>query len=183
MKLSILICHLPKRIESFKDLILDLNWQKTSYPGQAEILVDEGPEKVGLKRQRLLEKAEGEYVCFVDDDDKVAPYYVKSILSAIESGPDCAGIVGIYTLNGQNPWRFEHSIRFKEWGTDHANRTYLRTPNHLNPIKRELALKAGFNSDMSFGEDHDFSNRIRPFLNTEIMIEEPIYFYFCRSRK
>ena len=60
----------------------------------AEIIydIDEGQVSIGVKRQRMLHKANGEYIVFIDDDDLVAENYVDLILGALKTGPDCVGI-------------------------------------------------------------------------------------------
>jgi glycosyltransferase involved in cell wall biosynthesis len=132
-----------------------------------EIIVegDAGEMTVGKKRNILLEKASGDYVCFVDDDDMVPDYYVSHILAAIgtewlsypvlnyvdvraeqnavvthHKNPDVVGLKGHYTVGDGKPQTFIHSLRYKEWKT--VDGIYQRNPNHLNPVRRELALKA-----------------------------------------
>ena len=55
-------------------------------------------------------------------------------------------------------------------------------PNHLNPIRRDLAVKAGF-PEKSFGEDHEFSRRVHPLLKTQADLPVSIYNYLYRTRK
>ena len=122
----------------------------------------------------LLEESQGEYVAFVDDDDLVSNDYVGFILRAIDREPDVVGLHGIITTNGKNAKPFIHSIKYKTWFEN--NGIYYRYPNHLNPVKRVLALQVKF-PDKSHGEDRDYSDRLFPLLKTEVMIEDPIYFY------
>lgn len=195
MKLSILICSLFNRASSLKRLLDILEKQTTS---QVEVLVikDNGKMSVGSKRNSLLEKAQGQYICFVDDDDLVSEDYISKILAAIKTEPDCCGIEGLIslclrvrnkrrsTLTGRKQWmkgpriqrKFIHSIKYKTWfEKDHV---YYRCPNHLNPIKKELALQIGF-PNIYTGEDKDYSQRLLPLLKTEVYIEKPIYFYLA----
>lgn len=173
MKLSILICHLPERAREL-GLLLDSLQRQTSLC--VEILTDDAPrgEPVGRKRNRLIDKAKGEYLCFIDDDDEVSGDYISSILSAIRKNPDCVGIEGIIQAQGKN-MIFRHSIEFAGWYT--GADAYYRTPNHLNPIRSDIVKRVRFRDDLSFGEDQDFSYRIKPFLKTEEYIDRPIYFY------
>jgi hypothetical protein len=53
---------------------------------------------------------------------------------------------------------------------------YYRCPNHLNPIKREIALQVMF-PELSRGEDRDFSMRVKRLLKKEEYIDGIIYFY------
>ena len=65
-------------------------------------------------------------------------------------------------------------------GTGDTVRVYHRTPNHLNPIRRELALLAGF-PDQPVAEDHCFAARVFPHLKTEEFIDAFMYDYLYRT--
>ena len=173
-KLSILICSVLSRIEMLRSLLGALKEQLTK---DVEILVerDEGKITIGAKRNVLLQKATGNYVAFVDDDDKVSDDYVTKILKAISTSPDCCSIEGeIHFRSKSVTKKFIHSIRYKRWFQ--AGDIYYRCPNHLNPVKRTTALRVGF-PDMARGEDKNYSLRLRPLLKTEQKIDGVIYFY------
>lgn len=173
--LSVLTCTLESRIKWFSELNDHLKIQAKKYP-QIELLasIDSGEKTIGQKRNELLNAASGEYVVFVDDD-MVSDDYLYQILKAIQyKKTDCYGIIGYILNKNKTKKRFIHSLRYKEWFED--ENAYYRCPNHLNPIKRELALAVGFRN-ISQGEDHDFSKRIQPLLKTEIFIPKPLYFY------
>ncbi len=192
MKLSILICSLNSRHESLDTLLHILNPQKND---QVEILIekDNGTMTIGAKRNILLKRAQGKFICFIDDDDVVSENYVSKILEAIESNPDCCGIEGLIFLRprhrnrdrtSRQKWlrgdrvqrKFIHSIRYKTWFEDKC--VYYRCPNHLNPVKRELALKVRF-LPLNSSEDKDYSIRLLPLLKTETYIEGIIYNYLA----
>ncbi|OHB57737.1 MAG: hypothetical protein A2173_03825 [Planctomycetes bacterium RBG_13_44_8b] len=148
--------------------------------GSVELIIKEelpakdGGPTIGANRNEILELATGEYIDYVDDDDNVTNDFVERILKAIESRPDVVGIKGHYILGNNKPELFIHSIAYTEWFTKDG--IHYRCPNHLNPVKRELALKAKF-TEKNFGEDQDYSLALRPFLKTEVMIEKVIYMY------
>ena len=173
MKLSILICSLKNRTEQLAKLVDKLKAQSTP---DVEIIsnIDNGELTVGRKRNQLVAKATGEYVSFVDDDDDVSDDYVPSILKAIESGPDCVGIIGLIKLSA-GAAEFYHSIQFQGWYTASDGR-YFRTPNHLNPVKRSKAIQVPFPA-VNYGEDQSYSEGIKLKLKTEVMIPHPIYYY------
>lgn len=174
-RFSILICSLNERQSQLVNLLQDLNKQKTD---EVEILVntDDRQKTTGTKRNELLLQAKGDYTAFVDDDDKVVEDYIPRILKAISSNPDCVGMEGLITFVSKGITRkFIHSIRYKTWFE--KDNIYYRCPNHLNPVKRELALKVGF-PEITVGEDHEYSKNLLPLLATEEYLENPIYFYF-----
>jgi hypothetical protein len=175
--LSILICSLTERQKKLEALLNALELQRNSMV-DIDVLVDNREMSIGKKRSILLSRAKRKYAAFIDDDDMVDNGYVGLILSAIQSGnfPDCIGIVGQMVGGPSNGWTFRHSITVGRWFRDKHRHIYFRTPNHLNPIKAEIASSIGF-PDISWGEDKAFSDNVRGLLKTEEFIEHPIYFY------
>lgn len=171
--LSILICTMQSRADKLSRLMDVLNKQTNS---AVEILIknDNGEMPIGRKRNLLLDEASGEYVAFVDDDDMVSNDYVTKILNAVQSKPDCCSLQGIITFQGKSPRTFIHSLQYKEWFE--RNNIYYRCPNHLNAVKRSLALAVKF-PESNHGEDRDFSTRLLPHLQKEVVIPGVIYHY------
>ena len=154
---------------------------KLPNPGAVQVLVDgsHGPTR-GFKRRQLVERANGKYMAFIDDDDLVANSYLSRIVSIISSNPglDCIGFEGrlFHSQGGYD--RFYHSIRYTHWYTDNAG--HCRNPNHLNPIRRDICLAHPY-ADMHSGEDHNFSMQLSSSgaLSKEVYIsEEPMYYYY-----
>lgn len=176
-KLSILIVTLKSRENLFLNLKRILKNQLTP---EVEVLVscDEKESSIGSKRNSLLHSATGEYICYVDDDDIVSPFYVSKILKAIEKKPDCVGIKGVITLKDIGPRLFEHSLQHTSWFE--RDNIFYRCPNHLNPIKKEIAQSVGF-PNISDQEDRAYSFNLQGKLKTETLIDEPIYYYYPSS--
>ena len=180
MKLSILICSLNKRKEMLNRLLDCLNKQKTDEV-EIRVLSDDGIISTGQKRNDLLDMAKGDYIVFIDDDDLVSDDYIELILKAIENKPDVVGIHLLMTTNGKNECRTFHSLKYNHWYDEpdperEGRRMYFRNPNHLNPVKREIALKVKFPDKYKF-EDREYSKNILSHLKTEEYINEPIYYY------
>ena len=189
MRLSILICSLESRKDFRERLLLCLESQIAKIDsGQVEILtdIDNGEKDIGEKRNDLLARASGDYIAFIDDDDLVSKDYIDKIMKAIDEEPDCVGIHLVMYTNGTNSEHSYHSLQYNDWWSEHdpdnGRRKHFRTPNHLNPVKRELALKVGFPSS-NHGEDRDYSLRLKDLLESEVYIEEPIYFYYYNPIK
>lgn len=174
IKLSILIATMPSRKESFYKLLDTINYQLCTIM-DVEIISDDSMHiNIGQKRNSLLLRAKGEYIVFIDDDDDISGDYISLILNATKFNPDCIGINGFITTNGLNSMKWYISIFYKRWFT--MKGTYYRTPNHISPVKRELALQAMF-PEISHAEDYEYSMRLLPLLKTEYIISEPIYTY------
>lgn len=187
IKLSILICSLEKRQEQLAELLAELNLQITSCDATAivEVITEVDSKQIttGAKRNNLLNKAQGKYICFIDDDDHIYPNYIKLILEAIESDADCIATTGIYTVdNGRKVrWKLSKEYEDEDKFSEEFNQiVYFRRANHLTPVKRLLALQAMF-PDKSNAEDKEYSSRLNPFLQSEVEIKELIYHYDYRS--
>lgn len=187
-KISLLICHLPKRKEFLARLMEILDVQKSVFPiGHIEILIDANPvDSIGEKRNRLLQKASGEYVAFIDDDDRVSLYYLPYIYEGILKGVDCCSLTGEITEDGKNPLIFEHSIKYKAYKTNEPSKPirYERFPNHLNCIKASIAKQFKF-PEKNHGEDTSWAEQIHKsgLLKTEHRIEDIIYHYDFKTKK
>ncbi len=148
------------------------------------ILADDGEKSTGSKRNRGLEMAGlSDYVAAIDDDDLVSESYVVKTLEALKSDPDCVGWRMKRFSNGTPIGEGIHSIECKKYWTEQrpdGSRIYHRTPNHLNPIRTELARKVGF-PDQSVAEDHVFAAQIFPHLKSEVFIDDYLYSYFYRT--
>lgn len=185
IKLSILICSLHSRANMLNKLLDVIYKQTTTNNVEVLIDVDDGNLSIGAKRNQLLTKAIGDYICYIDDDDLISDDYINKILEAIKTKPDCCSLTGIMTTNGLNPEKFIHSYKYTSWSNEiiAGQRVYYRTPNHLNAVKRSLAVATGFNDKLNKGEDRDYSNRLYPLLKTESTIAEPIYYYLYKTTK
>lgn len=171
--LSILLPYIPKHRQFFKEMLTHLKAQVGF--SEVEIITDNASHyNIGIKRQKMLERATGDYVVHVDVDDLVAHNYISLILEACKHGSDCIGISGIVTTNGLKETQWHISKEYGSWYTE--DNIHYRTPNHISPVKRELALKAGF-PPIKFGEDAEYSRRVFPYLKTETKIEGNIYWY------
>lgn len=177
IKLSILIATMPNRLNSFQSIIIELQRQliETGFHKEVEIISDSCMEyNIGTKRNKLLYRAKGEYIVFIDDDDEVSNNYISLILEAINHKADCIGISGYMTTNNEDKRIWHISKEYQSW-YEHDN-IYYRTPNHISPVLRILALQVGF-PEISYGEDFDYSMRLLPLLKTEIKIQEQLYYY------
>jgi glycosyltransferase involved in cell wall biosynthesis len=171
MTLSVLVCSLPERTRLLFELLTVLNPQLED----EEIIINIDKRKtIGAKRNDLLNAARGDYVCFIDDDDMISEDYLAEIRKGLELKPDQVAISGVfYHAKEHSKTRFTSSKDY-EWGL--VDGEYRRNVLHLNPVKRELAIKVGF-PDISYGEDRKYGKDLRPLIKTEYRILKEIYFY------
>lgn len=186
MLLSILIPTLESRRELFESLRADLAAQirQASLENEVEILslCDKGEMPLGAKRNALIQKAAGEFVVFVDDDDRVSGDYVERISDAIRRRPgiDCVGIRGVITFRGKRPSAFIHSLRYPDYSS--RGGVYYRPPYHLNPVRRSIAALYPF-LEIRYSEDIEWALRLQRHgaLRREEFVDADLYHY--RSRR
>lgn len=182
VKFQILIPTMPGREVMLLRLVKVLEPQIARHKA-ASYFIDAGEGGIGVKRQRMIEKSTADYIAFVDDDDMVSADYLDRIMPCLASKPDCVGITMHVTMDGKD-WHpspiFRHSLRYKENYQWHGQD---RTPHHLCPLRRTIALQSRF-PDLMWGEDFRFAMGLLENLKTEEWAsDEPLYFYNYVSKK
>lgn len=180
MKLSILVPSVDTRRNTFLPTMLNrlygqLDLLPVNLRGEVEILflVDNKTINLGKKRNQLAEISRGDYIVYVDDDDRISDDYISSILQATNEDKDC--IVFHAQVDGWGVVKpCYYSIDYPE--DSNNKRYYMRTPNHICAIKREHVLKAKFPEKM-YGEDKDYAIKLKPLLKTETKIAKILYYY------
>lgn len=177
MILSILIPTLEKRKPLLNRLLKILNQQieRLKAGDKVEILIesDTGQKTTGEKRNILIERAKGKYVVGIDDDDIVPNYYIEEILKAAVLDRDCMAINGTMITSQTFSWDIRIANGYYQKG-----RKFYRYPNHITPIKRELAKQVKF-PHITIGEDYAWATALRQkgLLKTEAIIQKPMYIY------
>lgn len=185
MKLSILICSVHTRRNTFLPIILNELYRQYDLLNEVEqndieiiVLQDNKKLMLGTKRNYMVDMAQGRYIVFVDDDDRVNPLYLKKLLQATYNQTDCITFKALVTINGSDVKECIYSIKFEN-DANFEDR-YERIPNHICAIKREHALKVNYPA-IPYGEDSGFSKEIKKYLETEHYIDEILYFYDYNS--
>lgn len=173
MKWTICIATNPWREAELKRLMDNLIPQVEKYQ-DVEILIffNNFEWSLGFLRQCLIEEAKGEYVCHVDDDDEVPEDYVDTIYPLLD-GVDYIGFKVKFIDNGKLMSPVYHSLKYTHWHQD--DKGYYRGVTHLNPIKTQLALKAGFPIERQVGEDEKWAQKVKA--KTEHFIDREMYTY------
>lgn len=132
---------------------------------------------LGRKRNVLVDMAQGKYVQFVDDDDRIEPDMFVSVLDATahrDPEPDVITFLASVSINGAPPKVCYYSKDFAE-DCNRENR-YERIPNHICAVKRELAQQVSFPHAV-YGEDSAYAKLLHPLLKTEYHIPKILYRY------
>lgn len=152
---------------------------------RVDILVfeDNRQHSIGYKRNWLKKNAWGDYLAYIDSDDRIGPKYFEHAFTGIEQGVDACGLTGIITEDGQNPKKFVHSMRYDSWFEKDG--VYYRGINHLNVCRSSIAKQMIF-PEINHGEDKSYSDQLMAsgLIKTEYWDEnEVIYHYQYRSKK
>lgn len=181
MLLSILIPSVNTRHATFARRIQEqLFSQYDALPAIARglveiiVLVDTKSMVLGDKRNRMLELAQGRYVVFVDDDDRIAPDYIATLLQACHSDRDTITFNAMVSINKGPPRLCRYSLLYA--ADANLPNEYHRLPNHICAVKREYALAAGFPSQLR-GEDAEYAKRLKRVMTSECYIDRTLYYY------
>jgi glycosyltransferase involved in cell wall biosynthesis len=183
MDISILIPTMNSRRTFFEEVLREVRRQIAETPEiRVEVLweSDDGELTLGAKRNLLIDRCQGKYHCFIDDDDVLAPYFLKTYVPMIQSGIDydCASFVGAHYFRGRFIKVFFHSIFYKAWFETESR--YYRCPTPLNLIKTSIVRQIRY-KDIRNTEDHEFSMRLlnSGLLNKEFEVNSnrPLYHY------
>lgn len=148
--------------------------QVEKYEGDIEVVIceDNFVHSLGEVRQSLVEQSEGTYINFVDDDDDVPDNYCDTVYPLLD-GVDYIGWRMQHYTNGVPSKPTFHSLEYDGWWDDEDG--YYRDVSHLNPIKRELALKVSFAGP--YGEDARWAEEMNGIPGTSHYIPEIMYHY------
>lgn len=154
------------------------------------IIIDKPNGGLPSARNAGLMQAKGEYVVFVDPDDRVIPFFLQKLLEAITSeNTDVAvgGFVIHYTKEGR---KVEDFLNVSDLPVDGNKRIeYLLSISTVrnavwNKIYRTAFLKecqCRFNEGLFYSEDEEFNMRILLKTNRITLIPDSGYVYMCRD--
>jgi GT2 family glycosyltransferase len=179
--LSVLICSTNTRADTFGRAIQQQVWPQidalpTEYRDRIEVLMltDNKSMMLGHKRNVMVDMAQGRYVQFIDDDDRIEPDMFRTVLDALDGDADVVTFLVSVSLNGNHPKTCRYSIDFTE--DTNTGFGYERLPNHICVIKRELARQVSY-PHLPHGEDSGYAKLLHPLLKSETHIPRVLYHY------
>jgi glycosyltransferase involved in cell wall biosynthesis len=173
--LSILIPSVPERLNFLDGIVQELYRQTTNKSVEFLVLLENKHRTIGAKRNLLIEQAQGQYVAFVDDDDRIASSYVDILLDCIAQNPDADCIV--FDVAVHQNGTFDRICKYGteyEYGAD--ENFFYRKPNHLMCYARRIALQHKFQC-ISYGEDDEWAGRVSQDITRQVRIPQVLYNY------
>lgn len=183
IKFSILIPTVPNRLTTFYPrLVTSLQEQiKTRDDIEILCLYDNKKRTVGQKRNALLNLAQGEFLTFIDDDDRIAEDYIESIMNTIYANPtaDCIVFDCITTINVTE--KTTYSKYSKDFQYSEVGDQWRGKPAHTMVWKSSIAKKHMF-PNINNGEDINWVVRACQEIKNEVRIDKVLYFYDFNSK-
>jgi 2-polyprenyl-3-methyl-5-hydroxy-6-metoxy-1,4-benzoquinol methylase len=179
--LTILVPTVPSRINYFYQRIMKQLMDQTKNYNNVEVIsfFDNKKRTIGKKRDEMLKLAQGKYVTFVDDDDRLSNDYVDEIMNAITNNDvDCI------VYNTETTIETTQKKVLCKYGVEYSNSGYINSeqtqwrgkPAHTMVWKSMIAKIHPF-SNMSHGEDYDWVNRAYKDVKIQHRIDKILYYY------
>jgi len=187
MILSILIPSIPSRRDKLSLLFCELADQRRNlmdnHPSisEIEILVDNSPAfldggfSIGDKRGMLVDRSSGKYVCFLDDDESIAPNYVESLVRLCLQDADVVTFRAMAKL--KDFWGLvDMRLAYKVNDQMTPEYTVRRPPWHMCPVKSKYAKLYKF-EDKNNAEDFEWMEKVLRHCTTEAHTDKILFCY------
>jgi len=184
--LSILIPSIPSRYGILSKLASELYRQKLymqtfhSSLGEIEIIIDgserflDGGLSIGKKREKLVTAANGSYLCFLDDDESIAPNYMETLVRMCNENKDVCTFRSIAKLD--NYW----AIINMRLGYQNEECTpegiVRRNAWHVSAVRTKYAKLHTFD-DINYAEDWKWFEQVLTHCQTESHTDAVIHSY------
>lgn len=183
INLSILILTVPSRINSFYPALLNNLQKQIGTRNDIEVigLYDNKTRTVGAKRNELVKLAQGKFLTFIDDDDRISDDYISSIINTIESSPDADCIVFdcITTINN-DPNQVTYSKYSINYPYKQEGNQWRGKPAHTMVWLSSIAKKHLYTAK-NYGEDIEWVIRACVDIKNEVRIDKVLYYYDFNS--
>ena len=185
--LSILTPTIPERLDKWIALTQEIHLQvtalHTTHPslGHVQHLSDTGDSynagglSIGKKREKLVQQAEGKYLCFLDDDDWPAPNYVETLARHCNLNADVVTFRNFTTTDFF--WTLvDMSLNNPTDEEATPDRIVKRRPWLVCPVRSKYAKQFAF-PDINYSEDSIWMNQVLTLCRTEAHTDKILHSY------
>lgn len=185
--LSILIPSIPSRRDKLNTLHAEIYRQAfaihNTFPviGYIEVIIDDsksyldGGISIGKKRDNLIRRAQGRYVCFLDDDETISPDYIKTLLLLCNEGSHVVTFRALFKLTDY--WGLVNMSLFNTINEQATPEGIIqRMPWHICPVWTEFARLYSFNNKNN-AEDFEWMKKVLKHCHTESHTDRIIFQY------
>lgn len=187
MILSILIPTIPIRAVKFTALYNEVMAQKhmlnSLHPslGDVEVVINSSPRfldggiSIGKKREDLVYNAKGKYLCFLDDDESIAPNYLESLVRMCQHDSDICTFRAMVKM--KTYWALvDMRLIYKTNDQLSPDYTARRMPWHMCPVRSSFAKQFPFD-DLNNAEDFSWMEKVLTLCTTEQHTDRILFQY------
>jgi hypothetical protein len=148
--------------------------------GEIEIIIDgserflDGGLSIGKKREKLVSAANGSYLCFLDDDEQIAPNYLEVLVRLCCQNKDVCTFRSLAKLD--NYWTVINMGLGQSNEQANPNWIVERNAWHICPVKSEWAKLHTF-EDINYAEDWKWFEQVLTHCQTEAHTDAVIHSY------
>lgn len=148
--------------------------------GEIEIIIDgserflDGGLSIGKKREKLVTEANGKYLCFTDDDDRIAGNYLETLVRLCNQNKDVCTFRSMAMMD--NYWTVIDMRLGNENEQATPERIVKRNCWHICPVRTKYAKLHTFD-DINYGEDWKWFEQVLTHCETEAHTDAVIHSY------
>jgi hypothetical protein len=128
----------------------------------------------------MINLSQGEYIVFIDDDDRISEDYVSEIMTKLYENPDadCVVFDTILRLDGGEEKLCTHGIEY-EYEYGYSNKSsffWTGKPAHTMVYASNIVKRHEY-TDVGCGEDFNWVKRAYLDIKNQIRINKVLYYY------
>ncbi|MHC5058259.1 MAG: glycosyltransferase [Planctomycetota bacterium] len=173
--LTVAVCAITERADtSLPEVIAELRRQAEGQPVEILCLLDNRARSLAEKRNTIIGAAKGQFVAFVDDDDRVEPDYCAALLEAIQGQPNADVVVFDVEVHGAKAtsYRCRYGVEYQD---EERDGMAFRRPNHVMCWRTDLARSIPYR-DVPL-EDSVWSREAVSRITYQARVDRVLYHY------
>lgn len=137
---------------------------------------------VSYARNTALAKASGKYICFIDDDDFISPYYLEGLYAKVADNQIVASNVKAF-IDGTREYTNDYIHNaYNRLKTKHSPFNVLKGRKFMSSSCCKMICKKDighikFNTNLKIGEDSVFMARISRNIKNIVLADENVIYY------